>query len=60
MNKEYRAKKGLERLLWNVVFWSADIYVGMGFATRYKRLYPLGTRRKTRCTFFGVLWSARL
>ena len=58
MNKEYRAKKGLERLLWNAVFWSADIYVGMGFVTRCKRLYPLGTRRKTRCTFFGVLWSA--
>ncbi|HQQ66646.1 MAG TPA: hypothetical protein PLO55_10990, partial [Thermotogota bacterium] len=26
----------MERLLWNAVFWSADIYVGMGFATRYK------------------------
>jgi|GEM_PF-3346311 len=71
MGKENRAKKGLERLLWNVVFWSAmerllwnavfwsaDIYVGMGFVTRCKRLYPRGTRRNTRCTFFGVLWSA--
>ena len=32
MEKEYRSKKDLERL-----FWSADIYVGMGFTMIWNR-----------------------
>ena len=62
MNKEYLAKKGLERLLWNAVFWSADIYVGMGFVTRCKRLYPRRLRmdkeNRSKEGLEHLLWNA--
>ena len=55
MNKENRAKKGLERLLWNVVFWSADIYVGMGFCYSMQKIL---STRDTKEDSMHLFWSA--